>query len=196
MNHPATALHHPVAATSRPALPDPGVAWLSQLEEPALHQALLGRVEVAWRLCCELNPDLPRPRVWFDLRGKSAGQAHYGRGGLRFNPVLYRENRHAYLVEVVPHEMAHWLVHHLSDGHRARPHGREWRTVMQRLFGLEPRVTHAFDTGRASPAPFRYVCHCREHAFTKRRHSLARGGRGYRCRHCRQTLVYQPFVER
>ena len=196
MNHPATALNHSIAGIYRPALPDPGVTWLSQLDEAALHRALLDRVEAAWRLCCEFHPELPRPRVWLDLRGKCAGQAHYGRGGLRFNAVLYRENRHAYLVEVVPHEMAHWLVHHLSDGHRARPHGREWRTVMQRLFGLEPRVTHAFDTGRASPAPFRYVCHCREHAFTARRHSLASGGRGYRCRHCCQTLVYQPFVER
>jgi SprT protein len=177
-----------------PALPDPDPAWLARLDDTELCQALLARVEAAWQLCRDVHPDLPRPTVWCDLRGKCAGQAHFGRGGLRFNPLLYTDNRRAFLVEVVPHEMAHWLVHHLRDGHLARPHGREWRTVMRRLFGLAPRVTHVFDTARASPAPYRYVCGCREHAFTARRHALACRGRGYRCRHCAQTLVYQSFV--
>lgn len=175
---------------TRPALPDPDPTRLDALDRAALQRALMARVEAAWRLCRELHPGLPRPAVWLDLRGKCAGQAHFGRGGLRFNPVLLEENRLAFLVEVVPHEMAHWLVHHLEDGHRARPHGREWQTVMRRLFGVAPRTTHRFDTGRASPAPYRYRCGCREHGFTARRHALARRGRGYRCRHCAETLVY------
>lgn len=173
-----------------PALPDPDPARLAALDGEALHRALHERVEAAWRLCREVHPALPRPAVWLDLRGRSAGQAHFGRGGLRFNPVLLDENRLAFLVEVVPHEMAHWLVHHLEDGPRTRPHGREWQTVMRRLFGLAPRATHRFDTGRASPAPYRYRCACREHGFTARRHALARRGSRYRCRHCAQTLVY------
>lgn len=173
-----------------PALPHPDAERLASLDAMELEAVLCERVEAAWRLCREVHPHLPRPRVWCDLRGRSAGQAHFGRGGLRFNPVLYGENRLAFLVEVVPHEMAHWLVHHLKDGHLARPHGHEWRTVMRRLFGLEPRVTHRFDTQRSSPAPHRYRCACREHAFTARRHSLACRGHRYRCRHCAQTLVY------
>ncbi|MBB3142952.1 SprT family zinc-dependent metalloprotease [Halomonas organivorans] len=173
-----------------PALPDPDPQWLADLDTEACRTALLDRVEAAFALCVDVHPGLPRPRVWLDLRGRSAGQAHFGRGGLRFNPVLLEENRHAFLVEVVPHEMAHWLVHHLEDGHRARPHGHEWRTVMRRLFGLAPRVTHRFDTARSSPAPHRYRCGCREHALSARRHALVRSGRAYRCRHCAQTLVY------
>lgn len=176
------------------ALPDPDPQWLAGLDAEAGRAALRERVEAAFALCREVHPTLPRPGVWLDLRGRSAGQAHFGRGGLRFNPVLFDENRHAFLVEVVPHEMAHWLVHHLQDGHRARPHGHEWRTVMRRLFGLEPRTTHRFDTGRASPAPHRYRCGCREHAFTARRHALARAGRAYRCRHCAETLVYLGLI--
>ncbi len=179
----------------QPALPEPCPEWLASLDDAALKRTLLDRVEAAWQLCRKYHPDLPRPKVWCDLRGKCAGQAHYGRGGLRFNPVLYRENRHAYLVEVVPHEMAHWLVRHLRDGRRARPHGHEWRTVMERLFGLPPRVTHAFDTRRASPMPYRYHCGCQDHYFTARRHALARRGRRYRCLACAQTLVYQSFVD-
>ncbi|RAH38811.1 SprT-like domain-containing protein [Halomonas sp. SL1] len=173
-----------------PALPDPDPHWLAGLDAEAGRAALRERVEAAYALCREVHPALPRPGVWLDLRGRSAGQAHFGRGGLRFNPVLFDENRHAFLVEVVPHEMAHWLVHHLEGGPQARPHGHEWRTVMRRLFGLAPRTTHRFDTGRASPAPHRYRCGCREHAFTARRHDLARSGRAYRCRHCAETLVY------
>lgn len=173
-----------------PALPAPDPAWLEALDRAALQHALTARVEAAYRLCHALHPALPRPAVWFDLRGKCAGQAHFGRGGLRFNPVLLDENRLAFLVEVVPHEMAHWLVHHLADGHLARPHGREWQTVMRRLFGLEARTTHRFDTARASPAPYRYRCACREHGFTARRHARARRGQGYRCRQCAETLVY------
>ncbi|TFH88637.1 metallopeptidase [Billgrantia azerbaijanica] len=177
-----------------PALPDPAAEWLAALDEAALQRVLHERVEAAFQLCREVHPHLPRPAVWLDLRGQCAGQAHFGRGGLRFNPVLLAENRQAFLVEVVPHEMAHWLVHHLEDGHRMRPHGHEWRTVMRRLFGLAPRATHRFDTGRASPAPYRYRCACRMHAFTARRHALASRGRAYRCRHCAQTLVYESFA--
>ncbi|GHE20773.1 SprT-like domain-containing protein [Halomonas urumqiensis] len=179
---------------NRPALPTPDSDTLASLDRQALYATLHARVEAAWRLCREVHPQLPRPEVWCDLRGKGAGQAHFGRGGLRFNPVLFEENRLAFLVEVVPHEMAHWLVHHLKDGHLARAHGHEWQTVMRRLFGLEPLTTHRFDTGRASPAPHRYACGCREHDFTPRRHALARRGRAYRCRHCAETLVYQGRV--
>src|SRR5690554_1038190 len=56
--------------------------------------------------------------------------------------------------------------------------------------GLTPRTTHRFDTARASPAPYRYACDCREHAFGARRHARVRQGQRYRCRHCAQTLVY------
>lgn len=177
-----------------PALPDPSPEWLASLDEAALHQALRERAEAAFQLCRDVHPELPRPAVWLDLRGQCAGQAHFGRGGVRFNPLLLAENRRDFLVQVVPHEMAHWLVHHLEGGHRMRPHGHEWRTVMRRLFGLAPHVTHRFDTARASPAPYRYRCACREHAFTARRHALARQGRAYRCRHCAETLVYQSFA--
>ena len=174
-----------------PTLPTPDAERLAALDQPSLHIRLHQRVEAAWKLGCEVHPALPRPEVWLDIRGKCAGQAHFGRGGLRFNPTLLAENRLAYFVDVVPHEMAHWLVHHLEDGHKVRPHGREWCRVMRDLYGLEPRVTHRFDTRSASPAPYRYRCACRDHHFSRRRHALASAGQPYFCRKCRQTLVYK-----
>nr|WP_092568569.1 SprT-like domain-containing protein [Aidingimonas halophila] len=174
-----------------PALSTPSSDTLASLDETALEACLQRQVSMAIQLCRDVFPALPYPHVWFDLRGKCAGQAHFGRGGLRFNRTLLRENRYTFLAEIVPHEVAHWLVHHLEEGHRVSPHGHEWRTVMRELFGLEPRVTHDFDVSRASPAPYRYRCDCRDHFFTPRRHALARRGTRYFCRQCAQRLVHE-----
>lgn len=173
-------------------LPPWPAAELAAMTTTDLHHAACTRVEQAWQRCCEVCPPLPAPKVWFDLRGACAGQAHLSRGGLRLNPVLLSENRTAFFDDVIPHEMAHWLVFHLDNGPRLKPHGREWKTVMRDLFGLAPRVTHQFDIQQAQSAPYRYQCGCRIHRFTPRRHALAASGRGYRCRHCVKTLVYAP----
>ncbi|MGP9798674.1 Protein of unknown function SprT [Halomonas citrativorans] len=166
---------------------------LAALSPEALQKAALSRVEQAWQRCLEVYPQLPRPRVWFDLKGASAGQAHLGRGGLRFNFILLSDNRTAFFNDVIPHEMAHWLVFHLRDGRRLKPHGQEWKTVMRDLFGLAPHVTHRFDVHKAQPTPYRYQCACREHPLTARRHALVNKGRRYRCRHCQETLVYSAY---
>ncbi|MBZ5486025.1 SprT-like domain-containing protein [Halomonas aquamarina] len=165
---------------------------LAALSSEALHKAALERVDEAWQRCLEVYPTLPRPGVWFDLKGASAGQAHMGRGGLRFNPILLDDNRAAFFDDVIPHEMAHWLVFHLDNARRFKPHGREWQTVMRDLFGLPARVTHCFDVHKAQPAPYLYRCGCRTHALTPRRHALVSKGRRYRCRHCRKSLVHTP----
>lgn len=163
---------------------------LAALPTHALHKAARLRVHEALARCQEVYPELPAPRVWFDLKGASAGQAHLGKGGLRFNPVLLAGNRSAFFDEVIPHEMAHWLVFHLANGPRLKPHGREWQSVMRDLFGLAPKVTHQFDIQQAQSRPYAYRCDCQIHYFTKRRHSLVVKGRRYRCRECDQTLVY------
>jgi SprT protein len=173
-------------------LPPWPAAELAAMTPTDLHCAALTRTEQAWQRCIEVDPSLPKPKVWFDLRGASAGQAHLGRGGLRLNPVLLGENRQAFFDEVIPHEMAHWLVFHLKNGPRLKPHGREWKTVMRDLFGLVPSVTHRFDIQHAQVAPHRYECGCRVHRFTTRRHALVLKGRRYHCRSCAKTLVYKP----
>ncbi|WP_189514503.1 SprT family zinc-dependent metalloprotease [Kushneria pakistanensis] len=148
---------------------------------------LVAHVEQCLQQARAHYPTLPAPGVWCDLRGRSAGQAHYGRGGLRFNMTLYAEQPEPFLAEVVPHEMAHWVVHHVYPG-RVRPHGVQWQQVMIDIFDRAPRVTHRFDTTRASPAPYRYACGCRVHHFTRRRYLNERRGSQYRCRHCGERL--------
>ncbi|WP_246837722.1 SprT-like domain-containing protein [Salinicola sp. MH3R3-1] len=197
-----SAFYHPMtnlrSSPLSPTLGESDARTLDALDEAALEGQLRQRAEAAWQLARDVHPDLPRPAIWFDLRGRSAGQAHYQRGGLRFNWTLLRENRQAFMDEIVPHEMAHWLVFHLEEGARARPHGREWQTVMRQLYGLKPTVTHRFDIARASPSPYLYRCRCEVlHRFTGRRHSQAMKGSRYLCRHCRTTLTfaYREVVE-
>ncbi|MFC7367051.1 SprT-like domain-containing protein [Vreelandella zhaodongensis] len=174
-------------------LPSWSAQTLSVLSRRELIQAAQLRVDEALQRCREVYPTLPAPGVWFDLKGASAGQAHLGRGGLRFNPVLLSDNRQVFFDEVIPHEMAHWLVFHLANGTRLKPHGREWQAVMRDLFGLAPNVTHQLDIQYAQPRPYCYQCGCQTHRFTAKRHSLVVKGRRYRCRHCDQTLVYSAF---
>lgn len=161
----------------------------TQTVDDEMQDRLIEQFEACLARARLFHPTLPRPGLWFDLRGRSAGQAHYGRGGLRFNMTLYREQPDAFLAEVIPHEMAHWFVHHTART-RVRPHGPEWQQAMTGIYGLTPYVTHRFDTRNASPAPYQYRCACRIHHFTRRRHLNARRGSRYRCRYCAATLDY------
>ncbi|WP_447957207.1 SprT family zinc-dependent metalloprotease [Vreelandella sp. EE7] len=174
-------------------------AWplerLNALSQPALFDAARTRADEALARAREVHPHLPAPRVWFDLKGASAGQAHLGRGGLRFNPALMADNRQAYFDEVIPHEMAHWLVFHLKNGPRLKPHGREWQTVMRELYGLAPRVTHRLDITHTQRRPYHYRCDCQSHHFTAQRHAQAAKGRRYKCRSCARTLRFIARVE-
>ncbi|MCX2522826.1 SprT family zinc-dependent metalloprotease [Larsenimonas rhizosphaerae] len=162
------------------ASPDVLAGWLGQC------------VTRSWQQGVSVWPGVTCPPWWLDLRGRSAGQAHFGRGGLRFNRVLLKENPALFLFDVVPHEMAHWFVHavHEQDGQRVAPHGRQWKRMMQDVFLREPRVTHHFDTTRASPTPYRFTCRCSSHYLSRRRYlNTQRGGR-YRCRLCQSPLVF------
>lgn len=161
------------------------------LDPPALEDAVCEQVKAALVRGRQVMPELSTPKLWFDLSGASAGQAHPGRGGLRFNPVLLVANQTAFLTEVVPHEMAHWMVFHLDGSAGMKPHGKEWQTMMREVFGLPPRVTHRFDIRHAQPRPHPYGCACTTHWLTPQRHARARKGCGYLCRQCGQKLIHQ-----
>ncbi|WP_252106279.1 MULTISPECIES: SprT-like domain-containing protein [unclassified Halomonas] len=175
---------------SRSPLP----AWpperLNALSASELLKAAQTRVDEALACARDVHPALPAPTVWFDLKGASAGQAHLGRGGLRFNQALLLDNRQAYFDEVIPHEMAHWLVFHLENGPRLKPHGREWQTVMRELYWLVPRVTHRFDIAHSQRRPYHYRCACQSHYFTGQRHAQTRRGRRYACKKCGAALRF------
>jgi len=135
---------------------------------------------------------MPEPEICFDLRGRTAGQVRFGRGRpcmIRYNLVLLRENTDAFLAETVPHEVAH-LIAFARYGSRIRPHGSEWRAVMEYL-GAEPRRCHRYDVDRAASRrlqEFDYHCGCRNHRLSSIRHNRVLAGYTYLCRRCSGPL--------
>ncbi|MBM4113448.1 MAG: SprT family zinc-dependent metalloprotease [Phycisphaerae bacterium] len=69
----------------------------------------------------------------------SLGRAYLDRRLVRINDRLARPGAEALLVEVLCHELAHLVVHE-RHGRHARPHGREWRSLLRQV-GSRERVT-------------------------------------------------------
>ena len=134
----------------------------------------------------QLGRTFARPQVRCDLRGRAAGQARSD-GVLRFNLHFYRQDPARFLREVVPHEVAHWLVWQLH-GHKVRPHGHQWQALMRQLFALPPKRTHDFSLRETT---YLYRCRCQTHQLSVRRHNKVQRGTGqYCCRHCGATLAF------
>ncbi|NKF49283.1 SprT family zinc-dependent metalloprotease [Shewanella sp. WXL01] len=134
------------------------------------------------------NQQFPRPELALTLRGKSAGTAHLQLNKIRLNPVLLKENFDAFIEHVIPHEVSHLLAYQLYG--KVRPHGREWQSIMLKVFGQQPSTTHQLDIRSVQGKMFNYQCGCGVVPLTIRRHNkVVRGETKYRCRRCSETLA-------
>ncbi len=130
--------------------------------------------------------------IKFDLTGKAAGMAvfpHRAKPVIRFNALLLNENQEDFLKRTVPHEVAH-IIARSFFGKRIRPHGTEWRQVMQ-LFGAEASRCHNYDVSRSSQRRlkrFPYRCECRTHELSSIRHNRVLQGQHYHCVKCSHPL--------
>ena len=144
--------------------------------------------------------NIPAVPVQFNLRGGSAGmfQVKGRESCIRYNPWLFAKYFDENLLGTVPHEVAHMVVHRLYGLHRVKPHGPEWRAVMS-VFDADPTVTSDFDLEgipQRQQRRFRYLCDCREHLLSTRRHNTVQRGKGrYQCRICGGELRYQPLAD-
>ncbi|WP_428607421.1 SprT-like domain-containing protein [Sedimenticola sp.] len=131
--------------------------------------------------------------IQFNLTGKAAGMAlfpHRSTPVIRYNTLLLIENQEDFLRRTVPHEVAH-VVARRFFGQKIKPHGAEWREVMQ-LFGAEASRCHNYDISRASRRRlkrFNYRCDCRTHRLSSIRHKRVLQGQQYLCIDCKQPLV-------
>ena len=131
--------------------------------------------------------------VLFNLKGLAAGMYRVNRQGrcIRYNPYLFAKYFKENFSTTIPHEVAHYIVDQVYGLRRVKPHGHEWRELMQ-MFGADASRTALFDTeGIPSRIYQRYAyqCDCKNYELTSRRHNRITHGRvRYYCRRCGTTL--------
>lgn len=136
--------------------------------------------------------DIP---VLFDLKGRAAGmyRVRSGQRVIRYNPYIFAKYYDENLSETVPHEVAHYVTDVLYGLKSIRPHGSEWKSVMQ-LFGVTANRTANYDLAglpKRTHKLFNYSCGCRTFELTSRRHNKVLRGTGqYQCRDCGEKLSY------
>lgn len=162
----------------------------SQPDERQLRQRIADCLLQASRV---YRRPFPQPSLQLNQRGKAAGSARLREWCIRLNPLLLADNPRAFWEEVIPHEVAHLVVHALWG--RTAPHGPEWRQVMTDVFGLPPRVTHRLDVSKVQGPTFAYRCACQQHTLSLRRHNRCQRDQvRYLCTRCGQPLVPLPPV--
>ncbi len=135
--------------------------------------------------------------IRFDVRGKTAGyfkQLANGNSLINFNFSLLQTNGESFISRTVPHEVAH-LVAYQVHGSAIRPHGREWKAVMQ-LFKADASRCHDYDMSNVVTRQYRrfeYHCQCQAHFLTSIRHNRVLSGQDYLCRKCHQPLTPRCF---
>ncbi len=133
--------------------------------------------------------------VLFDLGGRTAGMFKLvgRRGWIRYNPWIFGKYFEENLCDTVPHEVAHFVVHELYGSRGIKPHGRQWRGVMEH-FGADQGVTFNIDLEGFPQRQQRthpYRCGCRVHDVSSTRHNRVLRGQGsYYCRLCGGGLAY------
>jgi SprT protein len=133
--------------------------------------------------------------VLFDLRGRAAGmyRVRNAERVIRYNPFIFERYFEDNLAQTVPHEVAHYVADIVYGFRNIRPHGPEWKQIMQ-FFGADTRATSQYNLDGLPVRRYRqfqYRCRCREHALTSRRHNrIERNEVRYFCNHCGGRLRF------
>lgn len=139
--------------------------------------------------------------IIFNLKGRSAGMYRVQRNifrhkrEIRYNPYIFSKYFDDNFKTTIPHEVAHYVSDMIYGLHNIRPHGKEWKTIMQ-AFDANAAVTANYDlTGipLKNRTLFTYQCSCREHQLGTTRHNRIKKNRGkYYCKSCKQILHFKP----
>jgi SprT protein len=136
--------------------------------------------------------------VLFDLRGLTAGmyRSRNGQRQIRYNPHLFAKYFEDNLAVTVPHEVAHYIIDCLYGIRKVRPHGAEWKAVMQNFEANASRTCRYDFSGIPVKAEKRYdyQCGCKTHRLTSRRHNkILKKRLHYVCKSCNGKLTHAPI---
>lgn len=144
----------------------------------------------------------PRIPIEFDLTGGTSGQYWFpsgksrsgSHGLLRFNMWIASRNLKEFIQNTVPHEVAHYLVTCIH-GRRVKPHGTEWKQIMQECLGAAASRCHHHEV----PYPYVFRCRCEgqagEYRYTRRGfNNFLRGTVRY-CPKCKSGLRFSHTLD-
>jgi SprT protein len=138
---------------------------------------------------------LIKPRIEYDLRGTTAGQA-WGKSKIRLNIDILNDPNHFddMINQTLPHELAHCVVSDFWPN--AQAHGTHWAYIMMAL-DLPARRCHNYDTKPARVrARYHYHCSCIEGCYAGPTvHRKIQAGAAYKCRHCNRVLINVQFTQ-
>ena len=166
---------------------------------PELKQKIIDKVQWCLDQATPVDHEqFPVPPMEWNLRGACAGKYKtdlFGLGTLCWHPVLAARNEEDYLRQVVPHEVAHYIVRQKWGNklHGIKSHGPEWKFVMRGIFKLQPDRTHKYDVSgiKKSRSPYIYTCNCgKEFSVGIKRHQKIQNGVRYWCKSCKGTIRF------
>ena len=138
------------------------------------------------------------PKIIYDLKGTTAGQAFYYENKLRLNSVALKNYRDHFIDQTVGHEVAH-LVAFQKNGGDIKPHGYEWRNIM-RMYNLPPSRCHSYDLPSARKITrHNYICEScgKKTPLTTFKHNQwLKGKRAFSCRPCGGKVVWGNAMKR
>ncbi len=146
--------------------------------------------------------------ITFNLKGRAAGMYRIKHCNnriftrpqreIRYNAYIFSKYFFDNVATTIPHEVAHYVTDMIYGFKNIKPHGKEWKAVMQ-AFDADASVTANYDLSgiplKKLPL-FTYQCDCREHQLTSIRHNKIKN-RSYKyyCNSCKQTLRYKSHFE-
>lgn len=144
--------------------------------------------------------------ISFNLKGRAAGmyrvKHHKGRffsghqtREIRYNTYIFSKYFEDNFTTTIPHEVAHYISDVVYGLKNIKPHGKEWKQIMQ-LFDADASVRANYDLAGIpvkKQTYFTYYCDCREHQLTSIRHNKIKKHRyQYLCNLCKQVLLHKP----
>ncbi len=135
---------------------------------------------------------LPMPDVRINARLRTtAGRSLATENWIDFNPHLFVRNKEIFLLDTVPHELAHNIADRLFNERVG--HGAQWHFVFESLTGNAASRLHSMDvTGLKKPAAKTIPFACRRqhtvYQFTPQRMAWVRKGKVYLCKTCNDVL--------
>jgi len=163
-----------------------------------LHQRVATRLlDLEAMLPLHIRMEMQPIEVEYYRNKRVAGQC-CGPRNIRISQDLLEQDTAEILTQTVGHEYAHCVVRQVHNRSQCKPHGVEWRRIME-LLELPADVLHSMDTSFAPPRKrqrrYIYACACtKTHKIpTQTAMKMMRGHQVRTCRVCNTTI--QPTGE-